>query len=79
MKLENTDIEVPRKFVGGMSFGKFSEDFHLWTLDQEKTKAMIAHSFELGVNFIDTANTYAHGTSEEIHWKRAENFRYTAR
>ena len=26
---------------------------------------MIGHALELGVNFIDTANTYYHGTSEE--------------
>ena len=64
-ELGNTGIKVSRICVGGMSFGKPSEDFHLWTLEQENTKAMIKHAFELGVNFIDTANTYAHGTSEE--------------
>jgi aryl-alcohol dehydrogenase-like predicted oxidoreductase len=25
---------------------------------------MIKHAYDLGVNFIDTANVYAHGTSE---------------
>lgn len=64
-KLGTTGIEVSRICVGGMSFGKASEDFHLWTLDQEHTTSMIDHALELGVNFIDTANTYAHGTSEE--------------
>lgn len=64
-KLGNTDIEVSRICVGGMSFGKATEDFHLWTLDAEQTKQMIAHALSLGVNFIDTANGYAHGTSEE--------------
>lgn len=64
-KLGNTDIEVSRICVGGMSFGKATEDFHMWTLDQKHTTAMIAHATELGVNFIDTANCYAHGTSEE--------------
>lgn len=65
-ELGNTGIQVSRICVGGMSFGKPFEDFHLWTQDQEKTTAMIAHAMELGVNFIDTANTYAHGTSEEF-------------
>ena len=41
IKLGNTDIEVSRICVGGMSFGEPSEDFHLWTLDQEKTTSMI--------------------------------------
>ena len=27
---------------------------------------MIKQALDLGVNFIDTANTYAHGTSEEF-------------
>ncbi|MCH4166666.1 MAG: aldo/keto reductase [Megasphaera sp.] len=63
-ELGNTGITVSRICVGGMSFGQPAEDFHLWTLDQEHTTAMIAHAMELGVNFIDTANVYSHGTSE---------------
>lgn len=65
VKLGNTDIEVSQICVGGMSFGRASEDFHLWTLSPEDTKNMISHALDLGVNFIDTANTYSHGTSEE--------------
>ncbi len=64
-KLGNTDIEVSRICVGGMSFGEASEKFHQWTLDADATKAMIEHAYDLGVNFIDTANTYSFGTSEE--------------
>lgn len=64
-ELGKTGIQVSKICVGGMSFGKAFEDFHLWTVDQKKTNYMIAHALELGVNFIDTANTYAHGTSEE--------------
>lgn len=64
-QLGNTGIQVSKLCVGGMSFGKATEDFHLWTLDQEHTTAMIAHALELGVNFIDSANCYSHGTSEE--------------
>lgn len=64
-KLGNTDITVSQICVGGMSFGKASEDFHQWTLDQAATKDMVAHAYDLGVNFIDTANCYSFGTSEE--------------
>lgn len=64
-ELGKTGIHVSKICVGGMSFGRASEDFHLWTLDEEHTTAMIAHAIELGVNFIDTANVYSHGTSEE--------------
>jgi aryl-alcohol dehydrogenase-like predicted oxidoreductase len=65
-KLGNTNIEVSRICVGCMSYGKPSEDFHLWTLDQEETTKMIKHALDLGVNFFDTANVYSHGTSEEF-------------
>lgn len=64
-KLGHSNKEVSRICLGGMSFGKPSEDFHLWTLDEEGTKAVIKEAFDLGINFIDTANCYAHGTSEE--------------
>lgn len=47
-----------------MSFGEPSKDFHEWTLNQEETTKVIKRAFELGVNFIDTANVYSYGTSE---------------
>lgn len=65
-KLGNTDITVSRICVGCMSYGIASEDFHLWTLPQEKTTEMVKHAYDLGVNFFDTANCYSHGTSEEF-------------
>lgn len=64
-QLGNTGIDVSRICVGGMSFGKATEDFHLWTLDQKSTTEMMNHAIDLGVNFFDTANAYSHGTSEE--------------
>lgn len=63
-KLGKTNIEVSRICVGGMSFGEHIEGGHQWTLDQQQTIEMLGHAFDLGVNFIDTANTYARGTSE---------------
>ena len=66
MNLGNTDIQVSRICVGGMSFGNVVEGGHQWTLDAAATKDMIAHAYELGVNFIDTANGYAGGSSEEF-------------
>lgn len=65
-ELGNTGIQVSRICVGGMSFGEHIEGGHQWTLNYEDTKNMIAHAYDLGVNFIDTANTYAKGTSEEF-------------
>ncbi len=72
-KLGNTDIEVSKICVGGMSFGEASEKFHQWTLSQSDTQAMIAHAYEFGVNFIDTANCYSFGTSEEYIGQAIKN------
>ena len=63
--LGRSGIRIPRLCLGGMSFGKPSADFHQWTIGPDETRAVIARALELGVNFIDTANCYAHGTSEE--------------
>lgn len=71
--LGNTNITVSKICVGGMSFGKASEKFHQWTLNREDTQKMIAHAFDLGVNFIDTANCYSFGTSEEYIGQSLKN------
>ena len=64
-KLGHSGIEVSRICLGGMSFGAPSTDFHQWTVGPDETRAVIGRALELGINFIDTANCYAHGTSEE--------------
>ena len=71
--LGKTGIEVSRICVGCMSYGKASEDFHLWTLGPEDTQAMVGHAIDLGVNFFDTANTYSFGTSEEYLGRALRN------
>ncbi len=65
IKLGNSDLNVSRICVGGMSFGKPSADFHEWTLEQTETEQTVKHALDLGINFFDTANCYSHGTSEE--------------
>ena len=64
-KLGHSGIEVSRVCLGGMSFGVPTPDHHQWTIDPSETRAVIARALEQGVNFIDTANCYANGTSEE--------------
>lgn len=71
--LGHSGISVSRICVGCMSYGKPSEDFHLWTLEQPQTEKMVARALELGVNFFDTANCYSHGTSEEYLGRSLKN------
>jgi len=65
VSLGTTDIRVSPVCIGGMSFGRVFPDFHQWVIDQPATQEVIARALDLGVNFFDTANTYARGTSEE--------------
>lgn len=62
--LGNTDIKISPLTVGCMSFGKHT-DFNKWSLNYEDTEKVIQRAWELGLNFFDTANIYAEGTSEE--------------
>lgn len=64
--LPHTSLKVSKICLGGMSFGEKSSDWHQWVVDQKETTAVIGRAVELGINFIDTANAYAHGTSEEF-------------
>lgn len=71
--LGHTDITIPRLCIGGMSFGRIFPDTHQWAIDQPATQGVIARALDLGVNFIDTANAYAHGTSEEYVGESLKN------
>ena len=61
--LGTTDLKVSKICLGCMSFGQKTKMWP-WTLDQEKTDQMIKKALDLGINFFDTANCYADGTSE---------------
>ena len=66
IKLGNTGMDVSRICLGCMSFGKVLPGGHQWVLDEEHSRPIIRKALELGINFFDTANVYANGTSEEI-------------
>lgn len=58
-------IRVSPICIGGMSFGKVIPGGHQWVCGPDETEAVIKRAWELGLNYIDTANCYAEGTSEE--------------
>ena len=64
-KLGHSGIEVSRICIGGMSFGEPDVANHEWTIGPAESEAVIKHAFENGINYIDSANCYAHGTSEQ--------------
>ena len=64
-ELGTSGIRVSRLCLGCMSFGDPASKMHAWTLDPERSEAIIRHALDLGINFFDTANCYSAGTSEE--------------
>jgi aryl-alcohol dehydrogenase-like predicted oxidoreductase len=65
VRLGKTGLEVSRICFGCMSFGKQTEE-RPWVLGVEEARPMYKRAWEAGINFFDTANVYAQGTSEEV-------------
>lgn len=74
VKLGNTGLDVSRICLGCMSFGEVVPGWHSWVLDEEKARPIIRRALELGINFFDTANVYAAGTSEAITGRILKEF-----
>ena len=67
VKLGNTGMDVSPICLGCMSFGTAEGWVHNpWALNEEDSRAIIKRALEMGINFFDTANAYAYGSSEEI-------------
>lgn len=65
-KLGKTGLDISRLCLGCMGFGNPAKGFHQWVLDEKQAEPIIKRALELGINFFDTANMYAEGTSEEV-------------
>jgi aryl-alcohol dehydrogenase (NADP+) len=73
-RLGNTGLEVSAICLGCMSFGEPDRGAHPWTLDEDASRAIIRQALEDGVNFLDTANVYSDGSSEEIVGRALREF-----
>jgi aryl-alcohol dehydrogenase-like predicted oxidoreductase len=67
--LGSTGLRVSELCLGAMTFGRENE------ATEEESAAMMDRFAELGGNFIDTANVYSLGVSEEIvgRWLKGKN------
>ena len=74
VKFGKTGLEVSRLCLGCMTYGAPDRGSHSWTLGEEKSRPLIKQAFELGINFLDTANVYSDGTSEEIVGRAIKDF-----
>jgi 1-deoxyxylulose-5-phosphate synthase len=69
-----TGLEVSRICLGCMSFGAPDRGNHAWTLPEEHSRPLIKQALDLGINFLDTANVYSDGHSEEIVGRALKDF-----
>ena len=74
VKLGNTGLEVSKICLGAMSYGEPERGGHPWSLPEEESRPFIKRALELGINFIDTANVYSAGSSEEIVGRAIADF-----
>ncbi len=74
VKFGKTGLEVSRICLGCMTYGAPDRGSHSWTLDEDKSRPLLKQAFELGINFLDTANVYSDGTSEEIVGRAIKDF-----
>ena len=69
-QLGNTGMFVSELCLGTMTFGEAQPDSPVWGkiagLDQPGVDAIVKRSVEAGINFIDTADVYSNGVSEEM-------------
>ena len=62
-RLGSTGLEVSRLCLGCMNFGSGSE----WMMnDRDASLDLLHEAMDAGINFLDTANVYSTGESEEI-------------
>ncbi|MBN1985966.1 MAG: aldo/keto reductase [Prolixibacteraceae bacterium] len=64
--LGNTGLEVSELCMGTMTFGGRGMWTAIGTLPQEQVNALMKQAVEGGINFIDTANVYSEGLSEQM-------------
>ena len=71
--LGNTGLKVSELCLGTMTFGGKGYFKAIGSLQQETVDNIIKTSLDAGINFIDTANVYSEGMSEELTGQAIHN------
>lgn len=73
VRLGSTGLKVSRVCLGCMSYGQPGKGLG-WELDEAASRPYIQRALAVGINFFDTANVYAKGSSEEILGRALQDF-----
>ncbi|WP_305097538.1 aldo/keto reductase [Croceibacterium aestuarii] len=65
-RLGKSGLVVSELCLGAMTFGNRPSAFFQHDLDQAGSTALVKQALDAGINFIDTANVYSAGQSEEF-------------
>jgi aryl-alcohol dehydrogenase-like predicted oxidoreductase len=71
--LGSTGLKVSELCLGTMTFGGKGWAKMIGTLDQAAVDTIVKRSIDAGINFIDTANVYSEGWSEELTGQSIKN------
>lgn len=71
--LGNTGLKVSELCLGTMTFGGKGFWTNIGSLDQGPVDQLVKMAVDAGINFIDTANVYSEGLSEEMTGKAIRN------
>ncbi|MEJ0013298.1 MAG: aldo/keto reductase [Bauldia sp.] len=72
-QLGGTGLLVSEICLGTMTFGGRGIWTNIGEVDQKSADAIVNRALEAGVNFVDTANVYSEGLSEEITGQAMKN------
>ncbi|MEP6582700.1 MAG: aldo/keto reductase, partial [Ginsengibacter sp.] len=71
--LGDTGLKVSELCLGTMTFGGKGRFKPIGSLQQDAVDAIVKRSVDAGINFIDTANVYSEGWSEELTGQSIHN------
>ncbi len=71
-RLGGTGTRVSRLALGMMTYG--AKSWREWVLEWEESAPILRRAFEAGINFLDTADVYSLGASEEITGHAVKEF-----
>lgn len=72
VKLGHTGLKVSRICLGTLTFG--TPRWRSYILEEDDSRPIIQRALELGINFVDTADMYSLGVSEEVVGRALKDF-----